>query len=64
MSDLNRTTTARTAGPRIAALLAVVMLGVTGLAACDSEGPAEQLGENIDNAVEETGDAIENATDK
>ena len=64
MSDLNSTTTSRTARPRIAALLALAMLGATGLAACDSEGPAEQLGENIDNAVEETGDAIENATDK
>ncbi|MEP3114692.1 hypothetical protein [Nisaea sp.] len=64
MSDLNRTTTARTSRPRIAALLALVMLGATGLAACDSEGPAEQLGEKIDNTVEETGDAIENATDK
>lgn len=64
MSDLNRATTPRAARPRIAALLALVMLGATGLAACDSEGPAERLGENIDNAVEETGDAIENATDK
>ena len=33
------------------------------LSACDEEGPAEQLGESIDESAEEVGDAIEDATD-
>lgn len=33
------------------------------LAACEEEGPAEQLGESIDETAEEAGDAIEDATD-
>lgn len=48
----------------ILALLAFLFasLGITG---CDmSEGPAEKVGENIDNAVDETGDAIEEAGDE
>lgn len=61
MSVDTRTTTTR---PHFAALFALTMLAAVGLTACDSEGPAEQLGEKIDNTVEETGDAIENATDK
>lgn len=48
----------------ILALLAFLFAGL-GIAGCDvSEGPAEKVGENIDNAVDETGDAIENAGDK
>lgn len=35
------------------------------LAACDTnEGPAEELGENLDNAAEETRDAVEDAGDE
>lgn len=35
------------------------------LAACDTnEGPAEELGENLDNAAEETQDAVEDAGDE
>lgn len=33
------------------------------LAACEQEGPAEEAGENVDQAVEDTGDAIDEATD-
>ena len=35
------------------------------LAACDTnDGPAEELGENLDNAAEETRDAVEDAGDE
>lgn len=35
------------------------------LAACDTnDGPAEELGENVDNAAEETRDAMEEAGDE
>lgn len=33
------------------------------LSACDNDGPAEEAGEHIDQAVEQAGDKIENATD-
>ena len=45
----------------ILTLLAFLFVGL-GIAGCDmSEGPAEKAGENIDNAVDETGDAMEDA---
>ena len=44
--------------------LAALLLSVSlGMAACEEEGPAEQLGEKVDEAVEEAGDAVEKATD-
>jgi predicted small secreted protein len=45
-------------------VIAFVAAGSLGLMACDRQGPAEQLGENIDDTVEQAGDAIEDATDK
>jgi hypothetical protein len=33
-----------------------------GLAACE-EGPAEQAGEEVDDAADEAGDAVDDATD-
>lgn len=48
-------------------LLAIALLASTTLtiAACDTnKGPAEKAGEKIDNAVERTGEAIEDAGDK
>lgn len=33
------------------------------LSACDKQGPLEKAGEKIDDKVEDTGDAIEDATD-
>lgn len=36
---------------------------IIGLSACDNKGPAEQAGENIDNAAENMGDKMEDATD-
>ena len=48
----------------ILALLVFMFAGL-GIAGCDtSEGPAEKVGEDIDNALEETGEAIEDAGDK
>jgi len=43
----------------VAAALALVA-GI-GLAACEEEGPAEQLGESIDESAEEVGEAVEEA---
>lgn len=34
------------------------------LVACDQEGPAERMGENIDEAAEEIGDEIEDACEE
>ncbi|MBO6561023.1 MAG: hypothetical protein JJ959_10815 [Nisaea sp.] len=45
-------------------VIAFVAAGSLGLMACDRQGPAEQLGEKIDDTVEQAGDAIEDATDK
>ena len=44
----------------IAALATFIIVGMT---ACEKKGPAEQAGENIDNAAENLGDKIEDATD-
>ncbi|EKV30479.1 hypothetical protein C882_4438 [Caenispirillum salinarum AK4] len=45
--------------------LTALVLGLTApvLAACEDEGPAEQLGENIDESVEESGEAMEDAAE-
>ncbi len=45
----------------LAALLASVL--VFSLSACEDQGPMEEAGEEIDDKVEESGDAIEDATD-
>ena len=43
---------------------AAVLIPLAGaLAACDSEGPAEEAGETVDDAAEDAGDAAEDATD-
>jgi len=48
----------------ILALLTFLLASLS-IAGCDmDEGPAEKVGEDIDNAVEETGEAIENVGDK
>lgn len=33
------------------------------LAGCDRDGPLEEAGEQMDDSIEDTGDAIEDATD-
>lgn len=43
----------------------IIALLATPLAACDSnKGPAEKLGENVDNALDETRDALDDAADE
>ena len=52
---------------KILPLLAILTFVFASLSitACDTnEGPAERAGEKIDNAVENTGEAIEEAGDK
>ncbi len=43
-------------------LYLLFIVAVLGLAACDQGGPAEEAGENIDEAMEEVGDEIDDAT--
>lgn len=43
-------------------LYLLFIVAVLGLAACEQQGPAEEAGENIDEAAEETADAIEDTT--
>ncbi|MGE9268079.1 MAG: hypothetical protein ACQKBY_08275 [Verrucomicrobiales bacterium] len=43
----------------------ILLLGVVALtlSACEKKGPAEKAGEKIDEAVEDAGDAVEDATE-
>ena len=43
------------------ATVAFALAAGIGLAACEEEGPAEQVGESIDESVEEAGEAVEEA---
>ena len=43
---------------------ALALMLIFGLAACKKPGPAEKVGQEIDNAAEKAGDKIENAADK
>lgn len=44
---------------RTLALSLLVAMMSLGLAACEQEGPAEQAGENIDDAMEDAGESVE-----
>jgi len=46
----------------IAAAMFISALTLT-LSACEQDGPMEEAGEKVDESVEETGDAIKDATD-
>lgn len=46
-----------------AATLFALSAGVAGLATGCEEGPAEEAGDNIDDAVNDTGDAVDDAFD-
>lgn len=48
---------------RTAAATALAFATALTLSACEEEGPAEQLGESIDNSAEELGEAVEDAGD-
>ncbi|GAB2803547.1 hypothetical protein GCM10027040_34870 [Halomonas shantousis] len=43
------------------ALALVVALMTFGMVGCDNDGPAEEAGENVDNAMDNAGDSMENA---
>lgn len=43
-------------------LVAMTLIAGLGLAACEEQGPAEQLGESIDETADEIGDGIKDAT--
>jgi len=44
-------------------LMMFILGGAAMISACENQGPAEEAGEAIDETVEETGDAMEEATD-
>lgn len=48
----------------LALLLSGALFFMIGLVGCDTEGPAENAGEKIDQSVESAKDAVENAGDK
>lgn len=43
-------------------LYLLFIVAVLGLAACEQQGPAEEAGENLDEAMEEVGDEFDDAT--
>lgn len=49
---------------KMVAVLFLSFFGMLGLSGCDSnDGPAESLGETVDEAVEDTKREVEDATD-
>ena len=46
---------------KTAAATALAFAAALTLSACDDEGPAEKLGESIDNSAEQVGEAVEEA---
>ncbi|WP_417550540.1 hypothetical protein [Methylophaga sp.] len=44
-------------------LMTFALSSVGFITACENQGPAEEAGEEIDESIEESGDAIEEATD-
>ncbi len=46
----------------VAALFAGILMITQ--AGCEQQGPLEEAGEKVDDKVEQTGDAIEDATDR
>ena len=46
---------------KTAAATALAFAAALTLSACDDEGPAEKLGESIDNSAKQVGEAVEDA---
>lgn len=46
---------------KTAAVTALAFAAALALSACEEQGPAEQLGESIDESVNELGEAVEDA---
>lgn len=42
-------------------ILSSILVSMFALTACEQKGPAEELGENIDEATEDIGNAVEDA---
>ncbi len=59
MTIINMTTA------RVSLLTLLLLLGFAGFSVtgCDRQGPAEEMGEKIDDAVENTSDKIDDAVD-
>jgi hypothetical protein len=49
---------------RILAAMTMTSAVIFGTAGCKEKGPAEELGEKIDEAADDAGDALEDAADK
>ncbi|HEC74118.1 MAG TPA: hypothetical protein ENI26_07065 [Methylophaga aminisulfidivorans] len=61
---MKKSTGSKTFIVSLRALLVMLAFSSFGmLTACDNEGPAEKMGKEIDNSVEDAGDAIEDAGD-
>ncbi|GAB3351699.1 hypothetical protein GCM10027512_26240 [Chromohalobacter beijerinckii] len=43
------------------ALALIIGMTAVGVVACDDEGPAEEAGESVDNAMDDAGDSMEEA---
>ena len=48
--------------PTLALILGLVLASTT-LVGCDDQGPAEEAGEEIDDAADDAGDAMDDAAD-
>ena len=48
---------------KLIAVFLLSVLGVVGLTACEKKGPAEQLGEKVDEATQDLKREVEDATD-
>jgi len=50
--------------PRLLLVLAGLPAVLVGLSACGEKGPAEKIGEAVDEAAEDTGESLEDAADE
>lgn len=48
---------------KLVAVLLLSTFGALGLSACEQDGPAENFGEQVDEAAQDTKRAVEDATD-
>ena len=49
---------------KLTTILITIAFIFVGFGACEKQGPAEQAGEKLDNAVEEAGESMEEAGDE
>ena len=53
----------RLGNPLRAALVSLLVISAMAVAGCEEEGPLEKAGESADEAIEETGEKIKEATE-